>query len=198
MSAKVVVTPAVVLNVWELHVPNEYAVGLYDELMASGADLGLRPVGLGAMSSLRLEKGYRDMGVDIDSTDNPIEAGLSFTVAWDKPGGFVGREALLAAKAKGAPIDRLVSVIVPDSTVDLFGNEPVTVDGQWVGYVRAAAFGHTLGGPVGLAMVSHEGGVSAEWLAQTEFRIRTPHADLPATLQIGAPYDPQRLRILAE
>ncbi len=136
--------------------------------------------------------------IGFHSTDNPIEAGLSFTVAWDKPGGFVGREALLAAKAKGAPIDRLVSVIVPDPTVDLFGNEPVTVDGQWVGYVRAAAFGHTLGGPVGLAMVSHEGGVSAEWLGQTEFRIRTPHADVPATLQIGAPYDPQRLRILAE
>ena len=183
---------------WELHVPNEYAVGLYDELMAAGADLGVRPVGLGAMSSLRLEKGYRDMGVDIDSTDNPIQAGLSFTVAWDKPGGFVGREALLAVKAEGVPTERLVSVIVPDPTVDLFGNEPVIVDGQWVGYVRAAAFGHTLGGPVGLAMLSHEGGVSAEWLGQSEFRIRTPHGDVPATLQIGPPYDPQRLRILAE
>jgi glycine cleavage system aminomethyltransferase T/glycine/D-amino acid oxidase-like deaminating enzyme len=183
---------------WELHVPNEYAVGLYDDLMATGADLGVRPVGLGAMSSLRLEKGYRDMGVDIDSTDNPIEAGLSFTVAWDKPGGFVGREALLAAKAKGAPTDRLVSVVVPDPTVDLFGNEPVTVDGQWVGYVRAAAFGHTLGGPVGLAIISHAGGVTADWLGKTDFRIRTPYADVPATLQVDAPYDPQRIRILAE
>src|SRR5262249_54961523 len=61
---------------WELHVPTEYAAGVYDDLMSAGTDLGMRPVGLAAMSSLRLEKGYRDMGVDIDNTDNPIEAGL--------------------------------------------------------------------------------------------------------------------------
>ena len=72
---------------WELHVPTEYAAGVYDDLMSAGADLGIRPVGLSAMSSLRLEKGYRDMGVDIDNTDNPIEAGLGFAVAWDKPAG---------------------------------------------------------------------------------------------------------------
>jgi len=61
---------------WELHVPAEYAAGVYDDLMSAGADLGIHPVGLAAMSGLRLEKGYRDMGVDIDNTDNPIEAGL--------------------------------------------------------------------------------------------------------------------------
>ena len=76
---------------WELHVPAEYGAGVYDDLMSAGADLGIRPVGLAAMSSLRLEKGYRDMGVDIDNTDNPIEAGLGFAVAWDKPGGFIGQ-----------------------------------------------------------------------------------------------------------
>ena len=81
----------------------EYAAGVYDDLMSAGADLGIRPVGLSAMSSLRLEKGYRDMGIDIDNTDNPIEAGLGFAVAWDKPGGFIGRDALLAAKAEGPP-----------------------------------------------------------------------------------------------
>ena len=84
---------------WELHVPAEYAAGVYDDLVAAGADLGLRLVGLSAMSSLRLEKGYRDMGVDIDNTDNPLQAGLGFAVAWDKPGGFTGRDALLAARA---------------------------------------------------------------------------------------------------
>src|SRR5436190_584411 len=78
---------------WELHVPAEYAAGVYDDLIAAGGDLGFLPVGLQAMSSLRLEKGYRDMGVDIDNTDSPIEAGLGFAVAWDKPGGFVGRDA---------------------------------------------------------------------------------------------------------
>ena len=77
------------------------------------------------MSSLRLEKGYRDMGVDIDNTDSPLEAGLGFAVAWDKPGGFTGRDALLKARAAGPPKHRVVSLLVEDAGADLFGNEPV-------------------------------------------------------------------------
>ena len=142
---------------WELHVPAEYALGVYDDLMAAGGDLGFRPVGLSAMSSLRLEKGYRDMGVDIDNTDNPLEAGLGFAVAWDKPGGFIGRDALLKARAEGPPRNRVVGLLVDDPAVDLFGNEPVLLDGEWAGYIRAAAFGYTVGGPVGLAQVTYRG-----------------------------------------
>ena len=181
---------------WELHIPAEYAAGVFDELTDAGADLGLRPVGLAAMSSLRLEKGYRDIGVDIDNTDNPIEAGLGFTIAWDKPGGFVGRDALLEFKAQGPPRNRVVSLLVEDPSADLFGNEPVTVDGKWVGYVRAAAYGYTLGGPVGLASVSHEAGVTGEWLRETPFTVHTPGGDLPARLQLQPFYDPARTRIL--
>jgi 4-methylaminobutanoate oxidase (formaldehyde-forming) len=109
-------------------VPAEYALGVYDELMAACGDLGLRPIGLQAMSSLRLEKGYRDMGVDIDNTDNPLEAGPGFAVAWDKPGGFTGRAALLRARAQGPPRNRVVSLVVDDPAIDLFGNEPVLLD----------------------------------------------------------------------
>jgi len=181
---------------WELHVPAEYAAGVFDDLTAAGADLGFRPVGLAAMSSLRLEKGYRDLGVDIDNTDNPIEAGLGFTIAWDKPGGFVGRDALLEFKAQGTPRDRVVSLFVDDPSVDLFGNEPVLADGRWVGYVRAAAYGYTLGGPVGLAQVHHEGGVTAAWLREQSFTVHTPGGDHAARLQFQPFYDPQRTRIL--
>lgn len=183
---------------WELHIPTEYAAGVYDELTTAGTDLGFRPVGLAAMSSLRLEKGYRDLGVDIDNTDNPIEAGLGFTIAWDKPGGFVGRDALLEFKARGTPHNRIVSLFVDDADADLFGNEPVLVGGQWVGYVRAAAYGYTLGGPVGLAQVAHEGGVTGEWLRGQSFSVHTPHGDLPARLQMAPFYDPDRTRILAD
>ena len=183
---------------WELHIPTEYAAGVYDELISAGADLGVRPVGLAAMSSLRLEKGYRDLGVDIDNTDNPIEAGLGFTVAWDKPGGFVGRDALLEFKAKGTPRNRVVSLFVDDAEADLFGNEPVLVDGKWVGYVRAAAYGYTLGGPVGLAQVFHDAGVTGDWLREHAFTVHTPSGDLPARLQMAPFYDPQRTRILAD
>jgi glycine cleavage system aminomethyltransferase T/glycine/D-amino acid oxidase-like deaminating enzyme len=183
---------------WELHVPAEYAAGVYDDLMTAGADLGIRPVGLSAMSSLRLEKGYRDMGIDIDNTDTPLQAGLGFAVAWDKPGGFIGRDALLQARAQGPPRDRVVGLIVDDPAADLFGNEPVLVDGSWVGYVRAAAYGFTVGGPVGLAQVSCPDGVTSDWLKASDFRVHTPAGDLPARLQIAPFYDPKRLRILAE
>jgi 4-methylaminobutanoate oxidase (formaldehyde-forming) len=181
---------------WELHVPAEYALGVYDDLMAAGADLGLRPIGLQAMSGLRLEKGYRDMGVDIDNTDNPMEAGLGFAVAWDKPGGFIGRDALLEARAQGPPRRRVVSLVVEDPAADLFGNEPVLAGGEWAGYVRAAAYGYTVGGPVALAQVASDDGVTSQWLKEADFRVRTPAGDVPARLQIAPLYDPQRLRIL--
>src|SRR5262245_13663776 len=163
--------------------------------MSVGADLESRNVGLSAMSGLRLEKGYRDMGVDIDNTDNPIEAGLGFAVAWDKPGGFIGRDALLKAREQGPPRQRVVSLIVDDPGADLFGNEPVLAGREWAGYVRAA-YGHTVGGPVGLAQVARDDGVTGQWLKEGDFRVRTPDGEIPARLQIAPPYDPQRLRIL--
>jgi glycine cleavage system aminomethyltransferase T/glycine/D-amino acid oxidase-like deaminating enzyme len=181
---------------WELHIPAEYALGVWDDLMAAGRDLGVRPVGLDALSGLRLEKGYRDIGVDIDNTDTPLSAGLGFAVAWDKPGGFIGRDALLAERAAGLMRDRVVSLAVDDADADLSGNEPVLLDGEWVGYVRAAAYGYTLGGPVGLAQVSHQDGVSREWLKAGGFTVRTPSGDRPARLQIAPLYDPARRRIL--
>jgi glycine cleavage system aminomethyltransferase T/glycine/D-amino acid oxidase-like deaminating enzyme len=183
---------------WELHVPAEYAAGVYDDLMSAGADLGIRPVGLSAMSSLRLEKGYRDMGIDIDNTDTPLSAGLGFAVAWDKPGGFIGRDALLAARAAGPSSDRVVGLLVPDASADLFGNEPVFLAGEWVGYVRAAAYGYSLAGPVALAQVSCSSGVTAEWLQAGRFTVRSDAAEWPAQLQFAPFYDPKRLRILAE
>jgi 4-methylaminobutanoate oxidase (formaldehyde-forming) len=181
---------------WELHVPAEYAMGVYDDLVVAGDDLGFRLVGLSAMSSLRLEKGYRDMGVDIDNTDNPLEAGLGFAVAWDKPGGFTGRAALLAAREQGPPRHRVVSLLAEDPAADLFGNEPVFLGDEWVGYVRAAAYGYTVGGAAGLAQVECADGVTGGWLKNGDFRVRTPAGDVPVRLQMGPLYDPQRLRIL--
>jgi len=87
---------------------------------------------------------------------------------------------------------------VDDAGADLFGNEPVMADGKWVGYVRAAAYGYTLGGPVGLAQVFHEAGVTGDWLREQSFTVHTPHGELPARLQMAPFYDPARTRILAE
>jgi heterotetrameric sarcosine oxidase gamma subunit len=182
---------------FELHVPADYGAGVYDDLMSAGVDLGVRPVGLAAMTSLRLEKGYRDFGVDIDNTDTPLAAGLGFAVAWDKPGGFVGRDALAKMRAEGPPRTRVVGLLAQDAAIDLFGNEPVRRDGRWVGYVRAAAYGHTVGAAVGLAQVSCSDGVTGEWLEEGGFTVQTGNGDVVAArVRISPFYDPQRLRIL--
>ena len=99
---------------YELFVPAEMAISAYDEVVAAGEAFGLQHCGLKALGSLRMEKGYRDYGHDIDNTDDPIEAGLGFAVAWDKPTGFLGREALVGRRAAGAPTRRLVQVLLTD------------------------------------------------------------------------------------
>ena len=143
---------------YELYVPAESGLKVYDALQGAGTAYDLRPVGLKALASLRMEKGYRDFGHDIDNTDCPLEVGLGFALALDKPGGFVGREAVLARKAANASFggmrQRLVQVRVLDPSPLLFHAEVVHRDGVPVGYVRAASYGWTLGSAVGLAFVS--------------------------------------------
>jgi glycine cleavage system aminomethyltransferase T len=183
---------------YEVHVPTEYAQTLYDSLLEAGADLGVRRVGLAAMGGLRLEKGYRDFGVDIDNTDNPLDVGLGFTVAWDKPGGFVGRDALLAARDNPERGTRaMVSLLVQDPSVRLFGSEPVLLDGSWVGYVRAAGYGYSLGGAVGLAVVENPDGVTEDWLAGTKLTVDCAETVVPVTASLRPLYDPERARILS-
>ena len=182
---------------WELHVPAELALTVYDALMETGADLGYRNVGLGALGSLRLEKAYRDYGLDIDNTDTPLDVGLGFAVAWDKPGGFIGRDALLAARTPDPPKRRLVPLIVDDPEPQLYGGEPVLREGRWLGYVRAAAYGHTLGGAVGLAMLEDAAGLPAEAVVGAPFEVDIAGTRYPARASIRPLYDPDRLRIRA-
>ena len=182
---------------WELHVPTELALTVYDALLASGTDLGYRNVGLGAMGSLRLEKAYRDYGLDIDNTDTPLDVGLGFAVAWDKPGGFIGRDALLAARAATTPPKRrLVQVLVEDPEPLLYGGEPVLRDGRWLGYVRAGAYGHTLGGAVGLAMLEDEAGLPAADLLDARLEIDVAGTRYSARASLRPIYDPGRSRII--
>ncbi len=184
---------------YELFVPADMAVHVHDELVAAGAAVGLRPAGLKALGSLRLEKAYRDYGHDIDNTDDPVEAGLGFAVAWDKPGGFLGREALLARReARGgrAPARRLVSVLARDPQVMLFHAEVLRRDGVEVGYLRSASYGFTVGGAVGLAMVDGDGDpVDGGWLDAGQWTVQVGNEIVAATVSAAPPYDPRGTRI---
>ena len=97
---------------WELYVPAEFCQNVYEALVNAGSKHGLVHCGYFAMGSCRTEKGYRHWGHDITDEDTPLEAGLGFTVAWDKDGGFIGRDTLLRQReersAKGALSKRLV------------------------------------------------------------------------------------------
>ena len=182
---------------WELYVPAGDAEAVWDAVHAAGAAHGIRPVGLSALSSLRLEKGYRDFGHDLDNTDDVWGAGLGFAVALDKPGGFVGREATLAAKEAGTPRHRIVSVVLGDPEPLLFHGEPVLRDGVPVGDVRSGSYGWTVGAAVGLAGVGHPEGVTREWLASGSWEVDVAGTRYPATVSLRPPYDPTSARVTA-
>ena len=184
---------------YELHVPADLALTVYDTLVEAGGAYGYRNVGMAALSSLRLEKAYRDMGVDIDNTDTPFDVGLGFAVAMDKPGGFIGRDALKRLKDEqvGPPKRRLIQFLVEDPEPLLYHNEPILRDGRWFGYNRAGAYGHTLGGAVGLAMVEDEAGIPADAIENGRFEVDICGVRYPARASLRPMYDPDRLRIKA-
>jgi glycine cleavage system aminomethyltransferase T/glycine/D-amino acid oxidase-like deaminating enzyme len=180
---------------YELYVPAEQAVHVYERLVEAGASVDLRHAGLKALSSLRMEKAYRDYGHDIDNTDSVLEAGLGFAVALDKPGGFIGRDAVAARKQAGPLTRRLVQVLVTDPEPLLFHAEPVLRDGTPVGYVRSASYGFTLGGAVGLAMVDAGQPLDQAWLDAGEWSVDIAGRTYPARASLRPMYDPTNERI---
>jgi glycine cleavage system aminomethyltransferase T len=182
---------------YELYIPTEQAVHAYERIVAAGEKFGLRHAGLKALASLRMEKAYRDYGHDIDNTDSVLEAGLGFAVDLKKPGGFIGKEAVLAKKAEGPLKKRLVQVLVQDPQPMMFHAEVVRRNGKMVGYVRAASYGHTLGGAVGLAMVESAEPVDAAWLESGQWDVEIAGKRYPATVSLRPMYDPDMKRIKA-
>jgi 4-methylaminobutanoate oxidase (formaldehyde-forming) len=142
-----------------------------------------------------MEKGYRDFGHDIDNTDSVLEAGLGFAVDLNKPGGFIGRDAVRAKKAEGPLRRRLAQILVEDPAAMMFHAEIVYRDGKRVGYVRAASYGHTLGGAVGLAMI--EGGevVDAAYVGEGKWEVDIAGRRYPAAASLRPLYDPENARI---
>lgn len=182
---------------YELYIPTEQAVHVYERLVEAGQPLGVVHAGLKALSSLRMEKAYRDYGHDIDNTDSPLEAGLGFAVALDKPGGFIGREAVAAKKAEGGLRRRLVQVLLNDPEPMMFHAEIVLRDGKPVGYIRAASYGFTLGGAVGLAMVENDEPIAKAWLDEGSWEVDIAGKRVPAVVSLRPMYDPKMQRIKA-
>jgi heterotetrameric sarcosine oxidase gamma subunit len=180
---------------YELYIPAEQATHVYDRIVKEGTKHGLKHAGLKALASLRMEKGYRDYGHDIDNTDNAFETGLGFAVDFKKPDGFIGREAALKQKESAPWKRRLVQILVKDPEPLLYHAEVVYRNGKPVGYIRAGSYGHTLGGAVGLAMIEAGEPIDANYLANANWEVEIAGKKYPASASLKPLYDPDMKRI---
>ncbi len=180
---------------WELYVPTEFTLHVFDMLVEAGKDVNLKHAGLQVLNTLRIEKAYRDYGHDIDNTDTPLEAGLSFAVDFNKPGGFIGKEALLRQKKEGLLKHRFVQFLLEDPEPLLYGSEPIYRDGKRVGHIGGGGYGHTLGGAVGLGYVNNEEGVTADFIKSGRYEIEVIGKRYPAKASLRPMYDPKGLRV---
>jgi 4-methylaminobutanoate oxidase (formaldehyde-forming) len=180
---------------WELYIPTEFSLHVFDRIVAAGEDFGLKHIGLQALDSLRLEKAYRDYGGDIDNTDTPLEVGLGRFVKFDKPGGFIGRDALLKIKERGYSY-MMPQFLLEDPEPMLYYGEVIYRDRVPVGYIMAGAFGHTMGASVGVGPVENKGGiVTPEFVMDGSYEIDIAGVRYPARVSLKPMYDPGLKRV---
>ncbi len=179
---------------WELYVPTEFMQHVYDRIIEAGGAVGLVHAGYHALNSLRLEKAYRHWSHDITDEDSPLEAGLSFVVKFDKPGGFIGREALLAQQEQGAA-RHLVQLKLNDPEPLIYHNEPIWRGDEIVGHITSGAYGHTLGGAVGLGYVSAQPGAPADAVLGATYEVEVACERFAAKVSLRPLYDPDNGKI---
>ncbi len=168
------------------------AVHAFETLMAAGEPHGLKLCGLHAMDCARIEKAFRHFGHDITCEDHVIDAGLGFAVKPEK-GDFIGREAVLRRRESG-PERRLLQFLLRDPEPMVYHNEPILRDGTVVGYLTSGAFGHHLGGAVGLGYAPCAGEEEAALLA-SDWAIEVAGRRIPARASLRPLYDPTGARM---
>lgn len=180
---------------WELYIPTEYAPSVYDAIMEAGEEFGIRPYGYHTMNSLRMEKCYRHWGHDITDEDTALEAGLSFASDFNKEGGFIGKDALLAQKAAGPLAKRFVAFLFEESEPLCYHEEPIWANGKIVGRTTAGMFAHTMGATIAMGYVENEAGVTKEWLDNTVFEIEVECERYRVKPSLRSIFDPEMAKI---
>jgi len=179
---------------WELYVPVDNAELLYSAIVEAGEPFGLRHAGFHAMNSLRLEAGYRHWGHDISDEDTPLEAGLGFAVAWDKPGGFIGREALLNQKGSSRT-KRLIQFRIEDPDLISYHDDPIFRDGVYAGRTTGGMWSHTEDRCLTMAYLVHADGVDQAWLDAGTWEIEIGTRRRSVTPSIRSFFDPTNQRV---
>lgn len=183
---------------YELLVSTDMAAYVYETLVEAGAAYGMRHAGSYALGACRLERAYRHFGHDITEDYSPIEAGLSFAVAWRKSADFVGRGALETARSHGAPHKRLVTLRIEDTSPDvpiLAHNEVIWRNGERVGYVTSGGWGFRTGASLGMGYVKNSAGAGLDWIQGGTYEIEVALRKYPALIQLKPFYDPNGERI---
>jgi len=178
---------------WELYIPAPFATGVFDEIMNAGEKFGLHLVGLHAVDSLRLEKGYKHWGSDITPDDTPFEAGLSFCVKLEK-GDFIGKEAIVKQLKTGMK-RRLVVFTLEDPEPLIYHGEAIYRNGRIASTVTHGSYAHLLKAAIGIGYLENPDGIDDEWILDGKYEISIKDKKIPAKVHLKAPYDPERIRL---
>jgi len=179
---------------WEVYVSADMAGHVFETLFEAGQDMDLTLCGMHMMDTCRIEKGFRHFGHDITCEDHVLEAGLGFAVKTDKPA-FIGRDAVLRKKDEGLNA-RLLQFRLTDPEPLLYHNEPILRDGEIVGYLSSGAYGHHLGGAMGLGYVPCKGQAAADVLGSA-YEIDVAGTRVRAEVSLKPMYDPRSERVKA-
>ena len=177
---------------WEIYVSADQCGHVFDVLAEVGLDMGKRLCGMHMMDTCRIEKGFRHFGHDITCEDHVLEAGLGFAVKKDKTD-FIGREAVLDKQENGLDM-RMVQFKLTDPEPLLYHNEPILRDGEIVGFLTSGAYGHALGGAIGLGYVPCKGEKPADVLA-SRYEIDVMGTKVKAEASLRPMYDPKSERV---
>lgn len=178
---------------YELHVPVELAVTVYEALMVAGRDHGLVNAGYRAIESCRLEKGYRAWGADIGPDHTPIEAGLAWAVKDRSAVDFLGRVAITRQREHG--VGKRLAAFTADPSVVLLGRETIYRDGERVGWLSSAGFGYTIGRSIGYGYVRNSDGVTAQYVLDGTYELEVATQRVPCEVSLQPLYDPRSDRV---
>lgn len=180
---------------WELHFPIEYALTIYDALMAAGKPLGLINAGYRVIETCRLEKGYRAWGSDIGPDHTPLEAGLAWAVKalkTDVP--FKGRDAFLVQHQQGVQ-KKLAGFSISGTAISLNGRETIYRNGERVGWLSSGGFGHHVGKAIGYGYVRHPDGVDDDFVLSGRYQLEVATELVDCDVHLNPLYDPDMSRV---
>jgi len=174
---------------WELHLPAEYALTVYNALHAAGGPHGLCNAGYRAIETLRLEKGYRAWSAEIGPDHTPDEAGLGWAVKMKSNIPFKGRDAVQAQRENG--VKKFMATFTCGGDVILLGRETIYRNGERCGWLSSAGYGHTLDKSIGMGFVRSEDIIDKDYVLSGDYELEVATQRVKAEVSLSPLFDPK-------